>query len=91
MISLKNLLTAFLSLLCLSLQARETKVSNPSELEKAVNSANAGDVLIMEKGFWQDANILINKGSQVKGTVSGDFQLLFYLIIDTVYAYVLAK
>ena len=62
MISLKNLLAACLCLLGISLQARETKVSNPSELEKAINSANAGDVLIMEKGFWQDANILINKG-----------------------------
>jgi hypothetical protein len=62
MISLKNLLLAFLSLLCLSLHARETKVSNASELDKAISSASAGDVLVMEKGFWQDACILISKG-----------------------------
>jgi len=62
MISLKNLLLVFLSLLCLSLHARETKVSNASELEKAISSASAGDVLVMEKGFWQDACILISKG-----------------------------
>jgi poly(beta-D-mannuronate) lyase len=51
------------------LQARDVLVENPEELKAAIGRARAGDILILKKGEWRDAAIVVDKGGRAKSPV----------------------